>query len=107
MVNTTVTLGFNGLGVHENCNNKKCFVFQEAMNFHVSQLLGCLPNIKKWLSHVQRLPRMHQTSSKYGFNMTALGQCMGGEAAENGTLNVEFTIPLVTLTVEEDTPEIG
>ncbi|KAH3843713.1 glutathione S-transferase C-terminal domain-containing protein-like isoform X1 [Dreissena polymorpha] len=76
----------------------------EAMNFQVSQLLECLPNIKKWLSHVQHLPRMHQTSNKYGFNMTALGHCISGE---NGTLNVEFTIPAVTLIVEEDTPEIG
>ncbi|WAQ99326.1 GSTCD-like protein [Mya arenaria] len=78
--------------------------FTESMGFGKTQLLDNAPNIKKWLVHVMGLPKIRQTSLQCGYDVSSMEGCLKGEGLQFPT---EFSIPPVTLDVEEDNPEIG
>ena len=81
------------------------FILQKSRPCLGGQLLSHLPHVGKWLQHLVTLPRIQFTSCFCGFKMADLEQYWKCESL-HGSEKVHFSIPEVSLDVEEEENEI-
>lgn len=77
----------------------------ESLKFSSSRFLQKLPNVKKWLTHILSLPRIQHTSFLCGFKIDDLEKSV--KEVSDHSEGPEFSIPVVTLNVEENASEIS